>query len=215
MRDSPKLIYNLATGKWLIQIDESFWTFRSTSDALTIAGYLQINVIDKTNSDYLVIPRGHAKIIEDLDFECHVSLTPTDLSEKPFSVMVYPQTINFGILDCYRGFHTDLWVETDAAIVVENVQSLGLKFYLPSSKDHEGKTLECFIGDKKVTSIELQRGDPTEVWLDVPDPESGPKEIRLKCGYQEPNASDERNLGMIFVDYNINLTEWMPSGGLL
>ncbi len=215
MQEGPKLIYNVATGKWLLQVQEDFWTFRSTSDALIIAGYLQVNVVDQSSSDYLVVPRGQAQVVEDLDFECHVSLSPTVSPENSFSVMIYPQTVNFGILDCYRGFHTDLWVETDAALVVENIQSLGLKFYLPQSKDHEGKILECFVGEKKVATIELQRGDPTELWLDIPNPDSGPQEIRLKCDYQEPNASDERNLGMIFVDYNVNLTEWMPSGSLL
>ncbi len=215
MQDGPKLIYNLATGKWLLQVENDFWTFRSTSDALTIAGYLQINVIDKSSSDYLVIAKGEASIVEDLDFECHVSLLPTSEGEKPFSVMVYPQEVNFGLLDCYRGFHSDLWVETDAAIVVENIQALGLKFYLPANKDQKEKKLECFVGDKLVASVDLVRGDPTEFWIDGLDKKSGPKEIRLKCGYKESDSSDERDLGMIFVDYNINLTEWTPAGALL
>ena len=215
MQDGPKLIYNLATGKWLLKVEEDFWTFRSTSDALTIAGYLQINVIDKSTSEYLVVAKGFAAVVKNPDKSCQLSLTPVSIDEKPSEYVVYPQLVNFGILDCYRGFHTDLWVETDATIIVESIQTLGLRFYLPDNPDHKNKKLDFFIDEKKIASIDLQRGDPTEIWIDVTDPEAGPREIRLRCDYKEPNASDERNLGMIFVDYNVNLTEWKPAGSLL
>lgn len=215
MQDSPRLIYNVATGKWLLQVQDAFWTFRSTSDALTISSYLQVNVVDKSSSDYLVISSGYASIVEDLDFECHVSLNPILDAQQPYSIMIYPQKVDFGIVDCHRGFHADLWVETESAIIVEDIQTLGLKFFLPVIKDHDEKTLEFFIEDKKITELTLGRGDPREVWIDVPRKKSGPKELVIKCAYKEPNATDERNLGMIFVEYNVNLTEWKPAGGLL
>lgn len=215
MQESPRLIYNVATGKWLLQSTDTFWTFRSTSDALTIAGYLQVNVVDKSSSEYLVIANGQASVIEDLDFECHVSLSPIDPEQKPFSIMIYPQTVDFGIVDCHRGFHSDLWVETESSIMVEEIQTLGLKFFLPSIKEHDEKTLTFVINDKQIAELTLGRGEPHEVWLDIPRKKSGPKELIIKCDYKEPNATDERNLGMIFVEYNVNLTEWKPAGNLL
>lgn len=215
MQESPRLIYNVATGKWLLQVQEAFWTFRSTSDALMISGYLQVNVVDKSSSEYLVVSSGHAAVVEDLDFECHVSLTPTLDAQKAFSIMIYPQKVDFGIVDCHRGFHSDLWVETESSIIVEEIQTLGLKFFLPGIKEHDEKIIQFFIEDKKVAELTLGRGDPHEVWIDVPRNKSGPKELAIRCDYKEPNATDERNLGMIFVEYNVNLTEWKPAGGLL
>lgn len=212
---SPKLIFNLATGKWLLQVDDAFWTLRSTSDALTIAGYLQLSVVDKSSSDYLVIAKGHAMVSGDPGEDCHIELQPLSAEEKPQTLIIKPEQVNFGILDCYKGFHPDLWVETDAMLITENIQTLGLKFYLPKSKDHGQKMLNIFVGEKKMGSLDLRRGDPDEVWIDIPDHASGPKEISIQCDYKDPNATDERNLGMIFVEYNVNLTTWNPAGDLL
>lgn len=212
---SHKLIYNLATGKWLLQVGEDVWTLRSTSDALGIAGFLQVHVVDKSSSDYLVIAKGLAQITDINDFECQIELTPHTSPEQKTSVTVYPEKVNFGILDCYQGFHPDLWVETDASMTAENIQTLGLKFFLPKIKDHENKAVDFFVGNKKVSSLDLIRGDSYEVWIDMPDDGHILKDIQIKCDYKEPNATDERNLGMIFVEYNVNLTEWKPAGNLL
>jgi len=186
---------------------------------LTIAGYLQVSVVDKSTSDYLVIANGEAAILENRDFECELSLTPHSKDEKKdekqVSVIVQPEQVNFGIVDCNRGFHKDLWVETEASLIVENIQSLAMKFYLPESKDHKNKNIEFLMDSKKVGYLDLRRGEPQEIWLDLPNPDGGPRELILKCDYKDPNATDERNLGMIFVEYNVNLTKWKPAGDLL
>jgi len=176
---------------------------------------LQVTVVDKSTSDYLVIANGQVAILENRDFECELSLTPHSKDEKPLSVTIHPELVNFGIIDCYHGFHTDLWVETESSLIVENIQALGMKFYLPKSKDHKNKKIEFFIDSKKVGSMDLGRGDPQEIWIDIPNPDGGPRELILKSDYKEPNASDERNLGLIFVEYNVNLTKWNPAGELL
>jgi len=215
VQDGPKLIYNLATGNWLLHVKDDFWKFRSTSESLTMAGYLQVNVVDKSTSDYLVVTKGYVSISSATDTECVIALKPLSKDEKASRVTVFPQNVNFGTLDCHLGFHSDLWIETDAIMIIESIQSLGLKFYLPKSIDQKEKSLECFIGRKKVAAIAVGRGDPQEVWFDVANHSKGPQEVRFKCAYKEPNLADERNLGMIFVEYNINRTEWMPAGDLL
>ena len=215
MQNSPKLIYNVATGKWLLNIHDAFWTFRSTSDALTLAGYLQVNVVDKSSSEYLVISTGYATVVQDQDFECQVTLTPLKDADNPMSATIYPETVDYGIVDCHQGFYNDLWVASEASMVIEDVRSLGLKFFLPEIKDHDSKDIECFIGEKRVAKDVLERGEPQEIWVDIPADLKGPQELIIKSSYKEPNATDERSLGLIFVEYNVNLTEWKTAGGLL
>lgn len=215
MQEGPKLIYNVATGKWLLQVQEDFWTFRSTSDALIIAGYLQVNVVDQSSSDYSDGARGEAYVVEDLDFKCQVSFKPTQPDDKPLSIMVHPEKADFGILDCYRGFHADLWVETHASIIVENIRTLGLRFYLPKNETLGPKTLSFFNGAKEFETATIIRGHPTEIWLDFGESNDVAQEISLNSSAPETSTDDERDLGMIFVDFNIDLTGWTPAEELL
>jgi len=212
---SAELFHNLATGKWLLKDKDDFWVVSSTRDALILAGYLELNVIDQTSSDYLVVAKGSFKITKEEDGACQGILVPLQPQETPTKITIEAATVDFGLVDCLQGFHADHWVETEAVFGLEGVKSIGLRFYLPEVTDQGPKNLDCFMGETKLKSFELKRGETEEIWIDIPQSDTGREELTLKLDYKEPNADDERSLGMIFAEINVNLTEWASVETLL
>lgn len=209
MNESPKLIHNLATGKWLLKNGGETWTVIATMDALAILSFLELDPVDQNSPDYLAVSQGKAQIISMDEYSCLLELTPFK-GGKSKKLEIHPAQVDFGIVDCISGFHSDQWVETESIMALEDVRSLGLRFYLPEDKTKGNKTLDCYLGGRKIQTLEMKRGAMEEVWLDIGETELSRSELRLKASYKEPNASDERSLGMIFSEININLTDWQP-----
>ncbi|NNE57220.1 MAG: hypothetical protein HKN36_03845 [Hellea sp.] len=217
MENSPKLVHNLATGKWILRLNGEFWQIDSTSAALELAGFLQVHVVDQSGSDYLIVVKGTAVLDDEMPEigRCALILTPLVKTKKQKRVILDPEMVDFGFVECHYGIHDDQWVATEAVLSIEHIKTLGLKFFLPDVADMDGKELAMFIGDKKIKTANLTRGDTTEIWVDVPENGSIRQLLTIKSAYKEPNSKDERDLGMIFVEYNPNLTEWISVKELL
>jgi len=210
VQDIPRLIYNMATEKWLFGSQDDFWNIRATSDAMSLANFMQIHVIDQSSSDYLIVAKGFADITDQGETDCQVTLTPFKQGNQR-DVTIFPEAVDFGLVDCLFGLHEDQWVETEAIFGLEDIRSLALKFYLPDSEDLGDKVINCFVGDKRIQTATIKRGEEQEVWMDIPEGEEKRQELVVKAEYMEPNATDERSLGMIFTEYNPNLTEWVSA----
>jgi len=207
VHEHPGLIYNLATGKWLFRNQDDFWAMVSVSDALDLAAFLEVEILDRSASDYLVIAKGRAIISDQNNRQCVLDLKPFSTDEEDSSIVVTPAVIELSIVDCLDGFHEDQWVETEAVLGTEGIRTLGLKFFLPETDVKQVKVLDFYLGDKKLTTTKMQRGQLEEIWLDLPANEE-PKNITIRASYKEPNSQDERSLGMIFAEINMNLAGW-------
>lgn len=211
MNHNPKLIYNIASGRWLLEFKDNLWAFAAITDAMTVGGYLKITVIDQNSSDFLIVSKGQIEVLAAEENQLRCKFTPLNQNSSAFEDVILPEDIDIGLVECVYGFHSDKWVEVEAVMGLENVKTIGLKLFLPDNGSAETKSLNCSIKGKTILETDLSRGEPNEIWVDIPDTSDIRQELVIKTSYKEPNAEDERDLGMIFVEFNVNLTDWKPA----
>jgi len=215
VRSGPTLINNTATGRWLLAHEECYWTITATRDALTLASFLEINFIDRSSSEYLAVPTGDVVILKTSDIDCDIELVPIARDGAIHTLTIEPDPVDFGIVELIFGFHKDKWVETNSVLAVENVKTLGIRLYLPEVKGKGNKKLSIVHKDDVLCQMALKRGDVNEVWVEFPETKTGRNEIVIRAAYKEPNPTDERDLGMIITEVNINLTNWQDVEAIL
>lgn len=113
------------------------------------------------------------------------------------------------IFDCNFGLYGDLWIASRAQFLVENIETLQLKVFLPPAAGSRDKKLSVIVNGEAVGQpASLSRGVVQEIAIGLDDRNSEAT-LELISEYPEDvGSADQRLLGFILSEYSVENGVW-------
>lgn len=195
--------------RWVLSIDGDQWLISSSLDAVKLCGYLPIQIMEVARL-MKVTPRGKVSIINAFDEYCTITFRDLlDNQNVREDVDILIAQVETGVFSWEDGVFEDGWTDMVAIARFENVNEIGLKFYLPSSSILKDKPVNIYINEKIFGSYVIGRGVITELQLKgFPREKTGSLKIESMSSEITTGTDEIRELGVVLAEININDFGW-------
>ncbi len=202
-----ELVFEPDRERWSVASGNDTWSL-SEHDGLTLASFMRLRVL-ALPSVSRPMPLGSAAVLSvepdsvALKFVDHLGTSQVTLQE------LQPVKVSLAAADWIDGRFDDKWLATEGELKVVKAREVGLRLYLPKLVGLEDKSVFITIGDRDTVELVVTRGEVVEHWITLP-PDLSTTTVLFTCAYAEPNtlASDQRDLGVVVTELNLDRTEW-------